>query len=85
MHFNTLNDICRQIRCLLSCYFASAKLRPEKTDSVMRYSFLPFKIQDFAIFKRNQQDKKQNKVAHISSCKESYLYTIFHFDKFFSH
>jgi len=31
MHFRTLSIVCCQIRSLLNCYFASAKVRPEET------------------------------------------------------
>lgn len=43
MHSHIPNVACRQTRCLLSCYFASAKLRPEKTDALLPTLFFRLK------------------------------------------
>lgn len=58
MHFYTLTIACRQIRCFLNCYFASAKLRPEK-NSTLHPTLTPFKLYDFTFFKRTQYEQMQ--------------------------
>ncbi len=60
MHFRTLSIICRQIRSLLNCYFASAKVRPEKTkiSCTTLFSRLKGKISPFSNVLNKVETKK---------------------------